>query len=415
MKKHVVPKRNFYLTCIIAYGAVLYLTFFLLYLHRQGIISGSFPLDDVIRNIYAGILGIYSVKYFFTAIFFNSDLIQIEFFPIRMKRVFLRDIGRYNICVGLIWSVWFLAKVLLYGEIGPEVKTFLICFLAAGSVTNVFLCVFFFGLGKYVGKVGLLFIERILYVSFVVLYPTIINTTLKFEQISILFGFIFLGTAVMFFCVRDEKYKKCLYDVCGDINERGSYNNKKINRSEWLFERIDAYCMLELKRYMAIGKVLLSVLIQFIITTALLLSFYSQKGRGTGLLFIVLNMIASNNFFATTAYSSDQIRECAFYPIRKGRYFLTKVMFATILQSILFTITYCVALFVLKEDIMFHEVAVFLLLLLLVFVYSCFGCLLDIIFRKKTKNMSELLYGNLPKLLLVIVAMIFSGILVSLC
>ncbi len=418
MDKRISGKRKItkglYIT---AYGSLLYITFLLLYLSYENIIPQEYQLQKVVRNVYFAFLGIYSVKYFFETIFFNTGLIQMEFLPVHFKKILLGCMVKYSICTGAILSIYYLDEILLYREVISGIKTYFGSLLTCIVLTGCFLCLMFLVLlGKHIGKAGLFMAERILYLSLAVLYPLILNAVHENVILCCIGIPVFVGTEIFLFRISDRKYRDGLYYIlCNGTTGSVAHNDYVLKKSELILRKLDAYCLLEVKRYMAIGKVLLSILIQYGITAVILLSFYGQSGRGSYYLFAVLNIVAANNFFATTAYSSDVGAEYEFYPLHKRHYFVMKGILAAVLQSCLFTTVYFVVLLIFKDDILFNKGLLYVLLLTLTLIYSFLGCLLDIVFRKRIEQMSNLIYGNIPKLILVIGSLVISGLLMNLC
>ncbi len=404
MRFHFNQKKFLVLRKILFLFSIIYLTSIILYLEKMKFIV-FYRLDEIVFKIYFTLLILVSIRIFFKNIFLNEKLEILAFLPLKFETILFLEIRRVYSYI-LTVSISYLISLLIIGTNWLLAVKNIFLFLINESILNLFILQIVLKIIYHINlkQSGVIVFEKIL--SIMVIF---VCSVVNIEYINIYMFPIILLT-VLFLLRRDEYFYKVIYNkLINNISTVDKYQSIRKNKYKFLdCVGRNIYLTMELKRYMKIYKFLFPSLIQLVISSIVMLGLYYSRGINAKMIFIlIINFIVANNTFATTSWSSESDYIYKFFPIYKWKMMISKIIVSSIIQTVVVTILY--SFFVLfgyldKETVYYGYIIIFFLTP----VYSVFGTILDFLMKKKVDKTSELLYGNLPKICLILISQISS-------
>lgn len=409
MKKVFDLKKYWIIMGILVYCSIFYLTFLIMYLSKNGDIEASFKIEHMILNLYIAGICTLNVRYLFKNIFLNKYLSIISFYPVKFKKMLFSYLEKSQFLTILIILIYPLSYFLVFDNLQFILKETIKTYLLVSIFSFLFVEVLLFGIrNKKINQLQIYIFEVLLYCFSVIIMPSVVYFLKKF--FCIYYVCIIASCTFLLFFISEESYQK-IFDNMVLYNYMSKTKGKKnFNDIHFFLKCKNPYLQIEIKRYKKIYKIVVSSLIQFLVlSTVLFILYKSIKIERLKISFILLNVLLANNFFATTSWSSDGRRNFQFLPISIIKLAIIKIIIAALLQLLIFTISYIVFLTIFSNDLDMNAVLLYSIMFMMNIFYSFLGCILDLALKRKIFQLSDLIYGNLPKLILIIISLMISN------
>lgn len=388
---------------ILGYFSILFSTFSIAYLDFNNFIDIKINIKIFMGTLYTVAIAIVGVRLFFKKVLKNGDMYILYYYPIRLADIFYYMYRLFLVYSTLLMSIPLISFALVYGLSLNLIKSIIIKTLVGNSIFLFFVGITFFLIELIKPMNIILYIMESIYTLLLFAFIPLILRAIDHYNIEIWILLIaYFVTFLNIFFVIKKKDRGIFKWICDCVSEDIVYSRKiefDVKHSD-----INPYLLVEIKRYTKIKSNLLASIIKFYIYCLFLIYTLIQY-EDIKLTFIVANIIAVNNTFSSTSWSSQENELYYFFPLKINVLFLTKVIISSILQLVICIIP-MLALVVIQD---FEVKYVLWILFLLLPIYSIISTVLDYIIKAQINSEIDVLYGNMPKFIAIIISIVLSN------
>lgn len=403
-------KKIWIIRLFLAYFAALYVTVLLLKLAECNTRHYTIGFKNIILNIFIVVIMVFNVRYFFKRFFLSKDAVTICFYPVKFEKIFLLEFLKNQIWVILIASIYGFARVLSCSTFMLVMWEFCHMYVFLNIFTLLFLILMMIIiLSLNIREIHILIMERVLYCVSIIGVPYIF---VFFKKISFAYEVVFLLCNIsILLLINITIYRKLFERIVEYSYEAYTKKGDFFNRhGRFTFMKMNPYIQIEIKRYCRLWKIVVSSIIQNVILSCVLLTMYGTfEGDRFRFLFVIINIVAASNFFSTTSWSSEEQNSYMFLPIHISKLIFAKVVVASFFHGLFFSIIYCGINIFYSRYIKIQQFFLYCVMLGLVIIYSLVGCLLDFVSKREVHQDIDLIYGNFPKLILLLLSVAISN------